>query len=169
MSCSFSVISHQVKRESQSPVSFKTIVQENEAFIGKTVILGGYILGTKVETIDLESVTTIEVLQTPLTFNDMPKLKEESEGIFKVSHKGLLDPDLYSNDRRITVAGVLRECAAGEKPDCTLESREIYVWPEYDNTYPTAYSTDPHYWHRYHERQIEMSKDKIYQNLPELE
>ena len=44
---SCSVISSQVRKEAEPPVLFKTLVEETVSYIGKTVIVGGYILETK--------------------------------------------------------------------------------------------------------------------------
>jgi outer membrane lipoprotein len=132
---SCSVISHQVRTESEPAVPFETLVEETDRYVGKTVILGGYILETK----NLAGETIIEVLQAPLTFRDEPKSKDRSEGRFTVSHKGFLDPEVYSKNRKITVAGTLSGCMVEKVETCKLASREIYVWPKYEYGYRSPY------------------------------
>ncbi len=151
LTSSCSVIPRHIRTESEPIVPFNTLVQEADKYVGKTVILGGYILETK----NLADKTIIEVLQTPLTFRDEPESKDLSEGRFIVSHKGFLDPEVYSKDRKLTVAGTLSGCWVEDVRTCTLESREIYVWPEYRHGYPYPYydyRPSGRYWHRHHHR-----------------
>ncbi|NIS60627.1 MAG: hypothetical protein GTO13_07990 [Proteobacteria bacterium] len=153
LTSSCSVISRHVRTESEPAVPFKTLVQEANSYIGKTVILGGYILETK----NLKDETIIEVLQTPLTFRDEPESRDLSEGRFTVSHKGFLDPEIYSENRKLTVAGILSGCWVEKVKSCKLESREIYVWPEpeYEYGYPYPYydyRPSGRSWYRHHYR-----------------
>ena len=135
-----SVISQQVRDESEPPISYRTLLEEADRYTGKNVILGGYILETKNQL----GETTIEVLQTPLEFRDEPKAKERSEGRFIVLHKGFLDPEVYSKDRKITVAGTvlgttIQKVGDHPFPCLQIESREIYIWPQYDRDYRARY------------------------------
>ena len=59
LSCT--VISQPVRKEAEAPVPFKTLLAESDNHIGRTVILGGYIL----DTINLESVTIIRSCRFP--------------------------------------------------------------------------------------------------------
>jgi outer membrane lipoprotein len=153
LASSCSVISRHVRTESEPAVPFKTLVREADRYVGKTVILGGYILETK----NLADETIIEVLQAPLTFRDEPNSKDLSEGRLIISHKEFLDPEVYSKDRKLTVAGTLSGCWVEKVRTCKLESREIYVWPEYGYGYPYPYPyyyyyPSGRYWHRHHRR-----------------
>lgn len=130
---SCSVISQQIKEQSMPSMPFRALVQNSAEYRGKTVILGGYILETENKTDE----TIIKVLQTPLSFGDEPLPKEETEGRFIVSYKGFLDPEVYSKDRRITVAGTIIGLQAEEIGRCPyaclkIEGREIHIWPEYE-------------------------------------
>jgi starvation-inducible outer membrane lipoprotein len=86
LASSCSVISRHVRTESEPAVPFKTLVREADRYVGKTVILGGYILETK----NLADETIIEVLHAPLTFRDEPNSKDLSEGRFHRLAQGLL-------------------------------------------------------------------------------
>lgn len=135
-----SVISQQVRTESEPPVPFRTLVEEADRYAGKTVILGGHIL----ETANLSGETIIKILQTPLEFRDRPKGKDHSEGRFVVSHKGFLDPEVYSKGRKITVAGTVAGKTVekiGDYPSTFLKivSREVYLWVEVRHDYPYQY------------------------------
>ena len=148
---SCSVISHQVRSEADPPVPFQTLIRDVDKFLGHTVILGGYILETK----NLESETILKVLQTPLRFGEDPDLKKRSQGRFKVYYKGFLDPEVYSKDQVITVAGRVIGTALEKIGDeqiqyLKIENREIYLWSDYTNKsrydYPWPY---PYYWDPY--------------------
>lgn len=141
---SCSVISSDIRSEAIPSVPFQTLINEADRFIGKTVILGGYILETK----NLESETILKVLQTPLRFSEDPDFKKRSQGRFIVYHKGFLDPEVYSKDQAITVAGRVMGTAVEKIGDdriqyLKIENREIYLWSNYtDNPiypYPWPY------------------------------
>ena len=142
---SCSVISQQMRTESEPAVPFKRLAQEKDRYLGKTVILGGYILKTK----NLADKTIIEVIQAPLNYWDEPKSKDLSQGRFIVSHKGYLEPEVYSKDRKVTVPGNLVGCTSGKVETCGIDSREIYIWPENDYSSPYYYPGEHYYWHGY--------------------
>ena len=153
---SCSVISQQIRTESISPIDFKILLQESDKYMGDTVILGGYIL----ETSNLTDQTIIRVLQAPLGVRDEPKSRDYSEGRFIISQKGFLDPEVYSKDRQITVAGtvigsVVEKINDFSQPYLKIQSREIYLWPEDYAYYPDFYYDPwfypyPYYRYRYH-------------------
>jgi outer membrane lipoprotein len=148
---SCAVISPQVRSEAEPPVAFKTLVAEAEKFKGATVILGGYIL----DITNLESETIIKVLQVPLRIGEEPDLKDSSEGRFLVYHQGFLDPEVYSKDRVITVAGEVigsgsEEIGGDRIRYLKIKNREIYLWPEYEtHPYPYPPWPYPYFWYRH--------------------
>lgn len=146
---SCSVISSEVKSEAVPPMPFRTLAHEADQYVGKTVILGGYILETR----NNPDETIIEVLQTPLKSRQEPKSRDLSEGRLIVSHEGFLDPEIYSKDRKITVAGTLIGCSAERVETCRIESREIYLWSEHEYRDPYGYYGGsvlyPYGYHRY--------------------
>ena len=148
---------------------FKTLAQEADKYVGKTVILGGYILGTKLEVENLSGETIIDILQAPLSFQDEPKSKGQSEGKLIISHKGYLEPQAHSKNRKITVSGTFAGCMGEKIKICKIESREIYVWPEYIYNPPFYDPGSSYYWYKYYHRAIERSRDQIYQTLPDID
>jgi outer membrane lipoprotein len=95
------VISETVRQQAQPLVSFTELRTNPEALKGRTVILGGEIL----QTTNLRDGTRIEVLQRPLSGSEAPKLTDASGGRFMAFCKEYLDPAIYAQQRRITVAG----------------------------------------------------------------
>jgi outer membrane lipoprotein len=136
---SCSVISPEVKKQADPPVPFKTLAREADRYAGRTVVVGGYIL----ETQNHADETVIEILQAPLTIRDRPKSMDLSEGRLIVTRKGFLDPAVYRKDRAITVAGTLTRCTLEKVETCRIDSREIYLWPEYEYRYPDYYPIGP--------------------------
>ena len=152
---SCSVISRQVRSEADPPVPFQTLIRDADKYLGRTVILGGYILEIK----NLKSETILKVLQTPLRFGEDPDLKKRSQGRFMVYHKGFLDPEVYGKDEVITVAGRVIGTAVEKIGDeqikyLKIENREIYLWSNYTNNplyyypWPDPYYRTPYpYWY----------------------
>jgi outer membrane lipoprotein len=133
-----SVISKQIRDESEPSVAFKTLVEHADKYVGKTVILGGYIL----EVENQPDKTLISVLQTPLTFQDYPTSRARSEGKFLVLYKAFLDPEIYKKDIKITVAGRVMGLSVERIETCpipclNLESREIYIKREREYDEPS--------------------------------
>jgi outer membrane lipoprotein len=130
---SCSVISYEVKNQSEPVVPLTTLLQQEEEYKGKTVILGGYILETR----QRGNETIIEVAQFPLTLGDEPRSEGKSEGKLIIQHEGALNSAAYIRNRKITVAGKLEGCTRGDEIICRITSREMHVWPEK--------SYEPHY------------------------
>jgi len=145
---SCAVISRDVRYVALQDVPFGLIAREPEKFKGQTVILGGYIL----EAENTEGQTVLQVLQAPLDFSQRPVSRDSSEGRMSIYHNGYLDPEIYEKGREITVAGVVRADAARKHkgPYLEIESREIYLWPEYEDCYRYhAYEYPYRYYHPY--------------------
>lgn len=151
---SCTVISEPVRSEAEPPLPFKTLVAQADQYRGRTVILGGYILETR----NLESETIINVLQVPLRIGEEPDFKDRSEGRFLVYQQGFLDPEIYSKDRVITVAGEVigsgsEEIGGNRIQYLKINSREIYLWPEYETRgypyHPWRYPDFGHYRYPY--------------------
>lgn len=150
---SCSVISRQARKDGSVSLPFEILLKDPGKSKGNTIILGGYILETR----NLPDKTIIIVLQSPLQFRDEPGSRDDSKGRFMVTHKGFLDPEIYSKDRKITVAGIIVGLTS-EPVDqdtytyVTLQSREIYLWPVYDSNQYRPYHYDPFYPYPYYHR-----------------
>ncbi|MFC1821779.1 Slp family lipoprotein [Thermodesulfobacteriota bacterium] len=169
LAASCSVISREVKKESGPPVPFEKLSQEADRYIGKTIIIGGYILELKPKTENPGSEVTLEVLSAPLSYWDEPKAMFLAEGRLLIKHRHYLDPEKYRKGRKITVAGILKGCKSGKVKTCEIESREIYLWPENYEYLPHDYALDARHWEEDVFRNRERSLDRIYQTLPRPE
>jgi starvation-inducible outer membrane lipoprotein len=132
-----------VRKESAPPVPFKALVGEVDNYVGNTVILAGYVMGTR----NLDGGKLIAVLQAPLGASQQPRSKSLSEGQFVVLHKGPLGPGECTKDAKVTVAGVVAGLSNeyGEvcsQPCLKIESREVYVWEG-------LRKEDYQFWHQY--------------------
>jgi outer membrane lipoprotein len=127
---SCAAMSHEVRSQAIPSMPFPALVQNADSYMGKTVILGGYILETK----SIGAQTEITVLETPLSYSEEPGDMDSSQGRFVVYYNGFLDPEVYRKDRKITVGGIVEGTIVG-KVDNTpysmlnLQAREIYLWP----------------------------------------
>jgi outer membrane lipoprotein len=134
------VISEQIKAESERGVSFRTLAQETDRYLGKTVILGGYIIETK----NIAGEANMTVFQTPLGRGERPDSRARSQGGFILSYKGYLEPEVYEKNRGVTVAGKFLGRSVEETGNCPnpclkLEYRQIYLWPSWE---PPSYFSD---------------------------
>ena len=126
------VISETLRQQAQPPVSFAQLRTNPEAFKGRTVILGGEIL----QTANLREGTRIEILQRPLNESETPKLTDTTGGRFMVFCEEYLDPAVYAQRRRITVAGQVLGTYTGKVGEVD------YLYPlvscEETHLFPTA-------------------------------
>ncbi|RLB06480.1 MAG: hypothetical protein DRG50_05605 [Deltaproteobacteria bacterium] len=125
------VISKGVLKEVDRSISFEQLLEEPEAYKGKTLLLGGDII----ETQNLPAKTLIIVLQRPLGHRGRPVGGDVSKGRFIISAAGFLDPAIYRHGRKVTVAGVVvgkkvRPLGEVEYTYPIIEKKELYLWPE---------------------------------------
>ncbi len=147
LAASCSVISKDLRRTVREDLGFRALLEHPERYKGSTVLLGGYILETR----NLPEITELVVLQAPLSFRDEPGPKDASEGRFIALHNGFLDPEIFSENRKVTVAGILTGIQTETvnnhpHPHLVIKSRETYLWPEFEGYryYPRPYP-DPFY------------------------
>jgi len=140
-------VSREIRSEAEPPMAYTRLLQEAEAYRGKTVILGGYILDIN----NTDTETTLKILQAPLNMTEEPKSRDISEGRFILYYSGFLDPEVYAKNRKITVAGrvlgvAIEKIGNSHIRYLEIENREIHLWPEYQ-TPPPIY--DPWYFRPY--------------------
>jgi outer membrane lipoprotein len=140
------VIRKEIRENSDLSLMLEQVRKNPTAHTGKSVVWGGEI----VQVINQDDGTTeIEVFQEPLNFRGEPKEAAPSEGRFLVLDDRFLDPYIYWEGRRITVAGELQ----GERIEPLGEmyyrypliiSKQIYLWPDFSPSpyygyYPWSY------------------------------
>ena len=140
------VISKDLRVKVDPSLTFGQILQNPNAYQGKTVLWGGEIIQT---TNQKDGTTLIEVFQRPLGWRGEPKERPASEGRFLIIAEKYLDPYLFRRGRKITLAGEIQ----GEKikPIGEMDyrypyllSKQIYLWKEY-YYYPVPYEY-PYYY-----------------------
>lgn len=134
------VISREARRAVDKEVAFARVKADPEAFIGRTLLLGGVIVDTAVE----RTGTTLEVFRWRLDSWGEPAAVDEDGGRFLVHTDRFLDPALYAPGRLVTLTATV----AGQQtrplgpttytyPVFTLG--EIYLWDT-----PFRYGLYPH-------------------------
>jgi outer membrane lipoprotein len=145
-----SPISKSVRKEVDRSVSFQQIRQDPERYKGTVVLLGGTIAETK----DLQKETVIEVLQKDLGVWFAPKEQKTTGGRFLVICPDLLDPTVYREGRKITVAGEIMGKRVEKRSDGSeyvypvLRERDMHLWPDYSGrvtpSFFFGYGYDPY-------------------------
>ena len=143
-----SPISKSVRNEIDSDISFLQLREQPASYEGRTVLLGGEIIRTHNE----QQGTTIEILQKELDRWGCPKGEDETGGRFRVFTDHFLDPVVYSQGRRVTIAGTV---AGGQVEKIgevdyvypLLLAREIHLWQDRPDSvimypYPVWYHWD---------------------------
>jgi len=145
-------MSDQVRQQADRTLAFGQFYAMPEAYVGRTLILGGYI----VRIWNVPGETFLDVLQRPLDTEDQPILTQQSEGRFLVRFDQYLDPLTYTAGRMVTVAGRVLGTytdTVGERDIVypLLGGVEIYLWPQatLSEVYPSIWlwwEWDPWYW-----------------------
>ena len=141
MSCAHTV-SKEARDMAVNDIPFQWIAENPERYQGALVIWGGEIINVQ----NFGEVALIEVLQRPLGRSDEPDETKPSGGRFLVLYEAegdFLDPWLFQNGTKITVAGIVegrrllqagrrslvQETVIGETYGYpSLVAREIYLW-----------------------------------------
>ncbi len=137
-------ISSGLRAQVDPDVTFVHVLQAPDAFIGKTVILGGVISETR----NKQGVTEIEVVEKDLDYLGYPSSADKSLGRFIFRKKGYLESEIFEKGRAITGAGTLVGTHKGKIGETdyefpVIEVEEIKLWKE--NVYP-SYGYPPSYY-----------------------
>jgi outer membrane lipoprotein len=131
-------------REEAVELRFSEIARNPATHEGKTVILGGYVVSVQ----NAADSSRMMVLQSPLYYQHQPKARQYSQGRFMVVTDNFLDPMVYENGQKVTVAGTLlgkTTATVGEYEYQMPEiwARELHLWEEWSQRSP--YYRDPYY------------------------
>ena len=94
-------ISKELREQADKNLTAEMLFKNPEAYKGKTVILGGIVIGTR----NTDEGTQIEVLQTPLDSRGRPKDTDYSYGRFIFFYEEYLDAAIFSKGKAVTVGG----------------------------------------------------------------
>jgi outer membrane lipoprotein len=141
-------ISRQFRNEAATSPSFQDLVAHPEEYQGRVVILGGYIIELQNE----PGGSVVTLLQAPLGIENKPKSRDLSEGRFVVTTDRFLDPEVYVQDRQLTVGGRISGVREQSVRGMTyrypvIKAQEIHLWPKdvYQGPPPDYPFYDP--WH----------------------
>ena len=148
--CATHVISPKYRQMAQPDLTFSRVQANPLRYKGATVIWGGKII----DTIPTKKGTKMIVLQIPLGDGERPDAAIRSQGRFIAVSDRFLDPAIYSNERRITLAGEIigQEVEALGETEYTypvVEVGELYLWNEYRDYPRYYYPYYPYYWGPY--------------------
>jgi len=148
MSSCYYPISPGIRQKTESDLTFSKVLSTPPSYHGTVVIWGGVII--KVVTQPEE--TRLYLWETPLEFGERPKGKEFAEGMFIARSPQNLDPRIYAEGRKITVAGEI----IGEELERSdtvpyvypvVMVKELYLWKtEAPTGYKWSWGNTPYYW-----------------------
>jgi outer membrane lipoprotein len=93
-------ISKEWRKEAKKDLTFLTVIQNPDAYVGDIVIWGGLII----KTLNPPDGAELLVLENPLESNEFPDTKT-TYGQFIAKSSTFLDPVIYQRGRMVTVAG----------------------------------------------------------------
>ncbi len=141
------VISQEMRAKAREDLEFTMVLADPERYHGETVIWGGVIL----ETENKAEGTTLVILETPLDWEGAPRHAEFSRGRFLARTGSFLDQAVYSQGRKVTVAGEVAGREVRRVGDLSygypvVWIREIHLWRETPGAWVPAHPWGP-YWY----------------------
>jgi outer membrane lipoprotein len=127
LACS-SVMPRRISEQAVS-LTFQELVDQGNAGIGSTVIVGGYVLSVE----NLKDHSRLEAIQAPLNYERKPGSRDLSRGRLIIDYPGFLDPEIYSRDRKITAGGTIVGSSTTEQNDKSypylhVQTENIHLW-----------------------------------------
>lgn len=143
-------ISKALRERADNNLGLKTVIQDPEAHMGKTIIWGGVIVSTR----NTKDGSLLEIVQKPLDIQLGPKRTDDSSGRFLALYEDFLDPTIYDKGRNVTVGGEIggRRVQPLDEIEYTyplVVAREVYLWqqPRARPSYPEPYPFYHYYWY----------------------
>ena len=131
--CSSSkVIPPDLKEQIDSSVSFRDIQASPQSVQGRTILLGGEVLGAR----RVQEGVELEILQLPVEGDNPPSERRmESQGRFLALDHGGRDPASFPPGTKVTVVGDVtgdetRRLDESTYQYPTLDVKHLYVWSE---------------------------------------
>jgi len=141
-SCS-PIIPKAVLEQVNRNITFEALKAKPTAYKGQMVLLAGVI----VKTTNTPTGAILEIYQTEMDWEDRPIHTDVSKGRFLAQYGDFLDPEIFSKQRKVTVAGKIlgvKSIPLGEMeyPYPVIGVEAIYLW---EKTKPLPY--DPYPWY----------------------
>lgn len=121
-------ISKDLRQEAPKDLTFFTVIQNPDAYVGDIVIWGGLII----KTFNRPEGTEVLLLENPLESNEFPDTRT-TYGQFIAKSSTFLDPVIYQRGRMVTVAGEIigkRVQALGVMKYIypVIRIKQLYLW-----------------------------------------
>lgn len=121
-------MSEPARRAVDPSLSAEVLFGDPDAYRGKTVLLGGTIIGVR----NSEEGTFIEVIEHPLDSRGRPRHTDVSHGRVMILSEEFLDPAIFAQGRSVTVVGevlgkVLRPLDDIDYSYPLIRSRELHI------------------------------------------
>lgn len=137
--CAASVVSSKWSQEA-ADLTLNEVKMQPDAYVGRIVVWGGVIVQTTVSKQGSEMI----VLKTPTGKAEPPKSREFSTGRFIARTTEFLDPAVYSEGKKVTVAGQIagveaRPLSQMEYAYPVITIKELHIWTKaryYYESYP---------------------------------
>jgi len=126
------VIPSEFKDQIDSSLSFHDIQTSPQSYQGRTVVLGGEVLGAR----RVQDGVELEVLQLPVHGDDPPSERRmDSQGRFLALDRGGADPASFPAGTRLTLVGAVtgedtRRLDESTYRYPTVDVKHLYVWDE---------------------------------------
>jgi outer membrane lipoprotein len=146
VSCATPVLNKSYFLEGNRNPSFITIGLNPDQYKGRLFIFGGIIVQVRLN----DAGSTIEAVEEPVDESGYFLDRGRPEGLFQAllpKNESILDPELYTRGRRVTLAAEFVEMRIGEIEDAQYQYpffliRQIYLWPRERQAY---YDMPPYY------------------------
>lgn len=141
-SCATPVLRKDLIDQGLRDVSPVQIADNPSAYMGKPFVVGGIIAAVNVGA----DGTTIEAVYVPVDKNGYLRESDHSPGrylAFYPKERGVLDPLMYNQGRRITLAGTLTDIRTGTIGQMSylfpvFRIEELYLWSDVPRSYAPA-------------------------------
>jgi outer membrane lipoprotein len=125
------IISPESMKTVNTDVSFKTLKEAPESYIGKNILLGGRIAAVK----NSQDGARIEIVQFELTTQSYPADTSLSYGRFLATNSSYMDPLIFRGGMLMTLVGEVKGKKTQRLDDMdytypVIAVKEWYLWPE---------------------------------------
>ncbi|MFO7802608.1 MAG: Slp/YeaY family lipoprotein [Desulfovermiculus sp.] len=138
------VVSKDLRHKADPSLTFGQVSDQPVHYAGEIVIWGGYIIENQAG----RDRTQLIILQTPLSARQQPQSKDTSAGRFIAVADEYLDPEIYSKNRGVTIAGevadytqTVQEDSYGPYP--VVHIKEVHLWEDTYHNMPRLWN-DPY-------------------------